>query len=81
MEPVETLQLLVIESTSNDVEALLNTLRNDGVAVESRHLSDMKRLEGSLDEGRWDLLLCATNVDGIDITQVVKMASAKGSIP
>ncbi len=78
MEPVETLQLLVIESTSNDVEALLNTLRNDGVAVESRHLSDMKRLEGSLDEGRWDLLLCATNVDGIDITQVVKMASAKG---
>ena len=78
MEPVETLQLLVIESTSNDVEALLNTLRNDGVAVESRHLSDMKRLEGSLDEGRWDLLLCATNVDGIDITQVVEMASAKG---
>jgi diguanylate cyclase (GGDEF)-like protein/PAS domain S-box-containing protein len=77
VEPVETLQLLVIESTSNDVEALLNTLRNDGVAVESRHLSDMKRLEGSLDEGRWDLLLCATNVDGIDITQVVEMASAK----
>ena len=38
----------------------------------------MKRLEGSLDEGRWDLLLCATNVDGIDITQVVEMASAKG---
>ncbi|MCK5364600.1 MAG: PAS domain S-box protein, partial [Gammaproteobacteria bacterium] len=75
---METLQLLVIESTSNDVEALLNTLRNDGVAVESRHLSDMKRLEGSLDEGRWDLLLCATNVDGIDITQVVEMASAKG---
>ena len=78
VEPVETLQLLVIESTSNDVEALLNALRNDGVAVESRHLSDMKRLEGSLDEGRWDLLLCATNVDGIDITQVVEMASAKG---
>jgi len=78
VEPVETLQLLVIESTSNDVEALLNALRNDGVAVESRHLSDMKRLEGSLDEGRWDLLLCATNVDGVDIAQVVEMASAKG---
>ena len=78
MEPVETLQLLVIESTSNDVEALLNALRNDGVAVESRHLSDMKRLEGSLDEERWDLLLCATNVDGVDIAQVVEMASAKG---
>jgi len=78
VEPVETLQLLVIESTSNDVEALLNALRNDGVAVESRHLSDMKRLEGSLDEERWDLLLCATNVDGVDIAQVVEMASAKG---
>ncbi len=78
VEPVETLQLLVIESTSNDVEALLNALRNDGVAVESRHLSDMKQLEGFLDEGRWDLLLCATNVDGVDIARVVEMASAVG---
>lgn len=78
VEPVETLQLLVIESTSNDVEALLNVLRNAGIAVESRHLLDMKGLEGSLDEGQWDLLLCATNVDGVDIAQVVEMAGAKG---
>ena len=79
VEPVEALQLLVIESTSNDVEALLNALRNDGVAVESRHLSGMKQLEGSLDEVQWDLLLCATNVDGVDIAQVVEMASAVGN--
>ncbi|GMQ95561.1 MAG: cyclic di-GMP-binding protein FimX [Gammaproteobacteria bacterium] len=78
MEPVEALQLLVIESTSNDVEALLNALRNDGVAVASRHLSGMQQLEGSLAEGQWDLLLCATNVEGVDIVRVVEMASAEG---
>ncbi len=79
VEPVEALQLLVIESTSNDVEALLNALRNNGVAVESRHLSGMQQLKGSLDEGQWDLLLCATNVDGVDIAQVVEMARAEGN--
>jgi len=79
VEPVEALQLLVIESTSNDVEALLNALRNDGVAVESRHLSGVEQLESPLAEGRWDLLLCATNVEGVDIVRVVEMASADGN--
>lgn len=78
MEPVETIHLLVIESTSNDVEAMLNALRNDGLAVESRHLSGMDQLQGALDDGRWDLLLCATNVAGVDIAKVVELAAAEG---
>ncbi len=77
MEPVEALQLLVIESTSNDVEALLNRLRNDGVAIESRHLSGVEDLEKTLGEEQWDLLLCASNVAGIDIPRVVELASAQ----
>jgi diguanylate cyclase (GGDEF)-like protein/PAS domain S-box-containing protein len=77
VESVEALQLLVIESTSNDVEALLNVLRNDGVAIESRHLSGMEELETSLGEEPWDLLLCASNVAGIDIAPIVEMASAQ----
>jgi diguanylate cyclase (GGDEF)-like protein/PAS domain S-box-containing protein len=79
VEPVEVLRLLVIESTSNDVEALLNALRNDGVAIESRHLSGMHQLDGALGEGQWDLLLCATNVDGIDIARIVEIAGAEDS--
>lgn len=78
MEPLEALRLLVIESTSNDVEALLNALRKEGVAVESRHLSGPHQLEDALDEGRWDLVLCATNVDGIDIAEVVGIAGSDG---
>jgi diguanylate cyclase (GGDEF)-like protein/PAS domain S-box-containing protein len=76
---VEALRLLVIESTSNDVEALLNSLRDDGVAVESRHLSGMHQLDGALGEEQWDLLLCATNVDGVDIAKVVEVAGAEGN--
>jgi diguanylate cyclase (GGDEF)-like protein/PAS domain S-box-containing protein len=79
VEPVEALQLLVIESTSNDVEALLNRLRNDGVAIESRHLSGVEDLEKTLGEEQWDLLLCASNVAGIDIPRVVELASAQVS--
>lgn len=76
MEPLEALQLLVIESTSNDVEALLNTLRNDGVAIESRHLTDIEQLEATVSAEQWDLLLCATNVEGVDIDKVVGLAHA-----
>lgn len=78
MESVQALHLLVIESTSNDVETLLNTLRNEDVAVESRHLSDVGQLERALDEGQWDLLLCASNVAGIDIERVVEIANVDG---
>ncbi len=75
MDPVEALHLLVIESTSNDVEALLNALRNDGVAIESRHLSGVEQLESCLDEGQWDLLLCSTDVAGVNVAEVVETAS------
>jgi len=78
VEPVQALQLLVIESTSNDVEALLNRLRNDGIALESVHLSAVEQLEGSLDQGRFDLLLCASDVADIDICKVVEIASSQG---
>jgi multidomain signaling protein FimX len=78
VEPVQALQLLVIESTSNDVEALLNRLRNDGIALESVHLSAVEQLEGSLDQGRFDLLLCASDVADIDISKVVEIASTQG---
>ncbi len=78
VEPIPALRLLVIESTSNDVEALLNALRNEGVAIESRRLSGLHQLEDALEEGRWDLLLCATNVEGVDIAKIIKAAESEG---
>lgn len=79
MEPVEALQVLVIESTSNDVEALLNVLRNEGVPIDSRHLPGATDLEKTLGEKPWDLLLCASNVEGVDVPRVVEQASAQAS--
>jgi diguanylate cyclase (GGDEF)-like protein/PAS domain S-box-containing protein len=79
VEPVEALQVLVIESTSNDVEALLNVLRNEGVPIDSRHLPGATDLEKTLGEKPWDLLLCASNVEGIDVPRVVEQASAQAS--
>lgn len=79
MEPVEALQVLVIESTSNDVEALLNVLRNEGVPIDSRHLPGATDLEKTLGEKPWDLLLCASNIAGIDVPRVVEQASAQAS--
>jgi diguanylate cyclase (GGDEF)-like protein/PAS domain S-box-containing protein len=79
VEPVEALQVLVIESTSNDVEALLNVLRNEGVPIDSRHLPGATDLEKTLGEKPWDLLLCASNVEGVDVPRVVEQASAQAS--
>ena len=72
------LRLLVIESTSNDVEALLNGMRNEGIAVESEHVSDMRELDKAVTHGAWDLLLCASNVAGVDVEMVVETTRAQG---
>ena len=60
------LQILVIESPSNDVEALLNVLRQGGSAINSQRITDGQGLPNALHEREWDVLLCAT--DAVDLT-------------
>ena len=44
-----SLQVLVIESAANDVESLLNVLRQGGSAIHSRRVHGGKDLQSALD--------------------------------
>ena len=78
MEPSDPLTILVIESTSNDVEALLNGLRNSGFAIDSSHLPALGQLDEILTERDWDMILCATYVADVDVSRVVDAVAGTG---
>jgi len=75
---IDALELLVVETTSNDVEAMLNVLRNEGAALKSHRILDANALEAALDDKRWDLILCAIDVEQMSIASVVEAVARHG---
>ena len=60
-----SLQILVIESSSNDIEAMLNELRQGGCSIASRRIRNSEQLQAALTEREWDMLLCATTAEDL----------------
>lgn len=56
------LNLLVWESTAEQCEEHLNTLRNLGYALRERLIESHEQLVNALDEKSWDLLICNTDL-------------------
>lgn len=54
----EKLQLLIIEESENEAEALANTLRNAGYSIRFIHAADTETIESRLETHRPDLVLC-----------------------
>ena len=77
-----SLQVLIIESSANDVEALLNDLRRGGSAISSRRVLDGPELQSALREREWDLLLCATEAQDLTFQEAAAgLADANVDIP
>ncbi len=70
MDMDQTLRLLVIEESRNDAEALANILRNAGQASRLSYAEDLEDLEDLLEKQVPDLLLCATGLSTIQLTDV-----------
>lgn len=58
-----TLNLLVIEESRNDAEALANILRNAGQTSKLTHVEDREDLETALNNQVPDLILCASGLE------------------
>lgn len=57
MKVEETLHIIVIDDSSNDAEALSNTLRNAGLAVRAAQVRDEAELRETLATHQWDMVL------------------------
>ena len=58
-----TLNLLVVEESRNDAEALANILRNAGYKYRLTHVEDKQDLDSALENQVPDLILCAMGLD------------------
>lgn len=62
MRKEDTLNLVVIDDSANDLELVSNMLRNAGHAVHTRRVEDDQDLREALSEQRWDLILAKPEI-------------------
>ena len=62
MQTEETLNLVVIDDSDNDLELVSNMLRNAGYPVHTRRVEDDEDLRNALSEQRWDLILAKPEI-------------------
>lgn len=70
----DLLAVLILDDPANHAEAIINQLRNQGLAIEAESLESLSELEQQLQDRHWDLLLLAPRhgaANPIDIFRAV----------
>lgn len=74
-----TIRFLIINSSSDDAEALLNVFREAGYATRGYQIGSQEDLEGALSERqKWDLLLIAEPPEGLSLTRIFDYINQQG---
>jgi len=73
MDSDNTLQLLIIDESSNDAESITNILRTIGLAVRPTRVEDDEDLETALAEKNWDLIISADKLTYIDAYKALEI--------
>jgi diguanylate cyclase (GGDEF)-like protein/PAS domain S-box-containing protein len=82
MDKEHTLQLLIIEESRNDAEALANVLRNAGQASRPTFAEDLEDISAALDQQLPELVFCATGLEAVSLAEVAALLEQRGlSIP
>ncbi|MGD8616528.1 MAG: hypothetical protein PVI91_12820, partial [Gammaproteobacteria bacterium] len=71
MDMDQRLHLLIVEESRNDAEGLANILRNAGQASRLSYAGDRADVANALDRQLPDLVLCASRLDTVSISDVV----------
>ncbi|MEM9304706.1 MAG: EAL domain-containing protein [Pseudomonadota bacterium] len=74
----EVLRLLVIESSLEDAEHLMSTLRNAGIAIRPSSAENEDELQGVLERQPLDILLVNTDHDELTLEQIVDAVARSG---
>ncbi len=78
MKSDDLLRLLVIESSLEDAEYLLSTLRNAGIAPRPSSVEDIDELNTLLDKKPIDLIVLNPEVEGLDLQTVSNAVTRSG---
>ena len=73
MDSDNTLQLLIIDESSNDAESMTNILRNIGMAVRATRVEDDEDFETALNEQNWDIIITADKLSYIDAFKAIEL--------
>ena len=73
MDSNNTLQLLIVDESSNDAESMTNILRNIGMAVRATRVEDDEDFETALNEQSWDIIITADKLTYIDAYKTIEL--------
>ena len=73
MDKEHTLQLLIIEESRNDAEALANVLRNAGQASRPTFAEDLEDVNTALDQQLPELMFCAMELEAVSLADVAAL--------
>lgn len=76
MSHESSVNLLVVSRSLSDTEMYVTALRNAGLAVHATRVEDEEELSEALTGQACDMLLCACDEDGTDITRVTAACQA-----
>ncbi len=80
--PESAIELLVIDDSPNETEAIVSALRNEGLAVHCRRVDDEAELVESLTNPDLDLILLSCGTEGVETFQGVLLCrNAAPGIP
>lgn len=75
---IQALHLMIVDDSVEAAEAIVSTLRNDGIAVRPLRPDSTEELDGMLDAQPVDLVLATMPGKGIQVEQVMQLVSARG---
>lgn len=75
---IQALRLMVVDDSVEAAEAIVSTLRNDGIAVRPLRPGSTEELDQFLDTQPVDLVLASMPGNGIGVEQVMHLVSASG---
>lgn len=74
----QTIQILVLDDSSNDAETVANMLRNAGHAVNAKRIEDDEDLRDALAKGDVDLILSKPEIPDLSADEVLKIIDTSG---
>ncbi|MCO7227421.1 EAL domain-containing protein [Pleionea sp. CnH1-48] len=75
---ITPIHLLMLESSSNDAETLITTLRNRGYAVRATQVIKEDDLQTALEKQSWDLCFCRSSLQSLPASKVADLVNEHG---
>ena len=75
----DTINMLILDPSSNDAEQTINILRNNGLAVRATQINNEEELELALEKQIWDLFIVRDDLKNPSAEQCVKIVKHFGA--